>query len=134
MTWRFRDRTTHNVLSANAPRAVDSPYTRRGGRYSQTFAVPGTYPLRLDGRLDRGLSRWRWLVKWFLAIPHYAVLVLLIIGASVAIVIAWFVAMVLSFIGIGLLLMPVIWIVNLVFCYLLIFGNMGFPEMGIGGA
>ena len=37
---------------------------------------------------------------------------------QITIVIAWFVAMVLSFIGIGLLLMPVIWIVNLVFCIL----------------
>lgn len=48
VTWRFRDRTTHNVLSANAPRAVDSPYTRRGGRHSQTFTVPGTYNLFCD--------------------------------------------------------------------------------------
>ncbi len=33
------------------------------------------YPLRLEGHLDPDLSRWKWLVKWFLAIPHFVVLV-----------------------------------------------------------
>jgi plastocyanin len=48
VTWRFRDRDMHDVLSANAPRAVDGPMARRGGRYSQTFTVPGTYNLFCD--------------------------------------------------------------------------------------
>lgn len=35
------------------------------------------YPLRIEGQLDSQLSRWRWLVKWFLAIPHFVILVFL---------------------------------------------------------
>lgn len=38
---------------------------------------PGTYPLSLTASLDPNLSRWQWLVKWLLAIPHVIVLVLL---------------------------------------------------------
>ena len=39
-----------------------------------------TYPVRLTGELDPHLSRWMWLVKWFLAIPHCVVLAFLWVG------------------------------------------------------
>jgi hypothetical protein len=38
----------------------------------------------------RDLNRWLPLVKWFLAIPHYAVLVVLNLAAVLAVVAAWF--------------------------------------------
>jgi hypothetical protein len=48
------------------------------------------YPVRVDGALDRHLSRWLWLVKWFLAIPHYVVLVFLWLAFAVLSVVAFF--------------------------------------------
>jgi hypothetical protein len=36
-----------------------------------------TRPVVLNARIDPGLSRWQWLVKWFLAIPHFVVLAFL---------------------------------------------------------
>lgn len=38
------------------------------------------HPVALSATLDPGLSRWMWLVKWFLAIPHFIVLFFLWVG------------------------------------------------------
>ena len=50
----------------------------------------GTYPVLLEGHVDPNLSRWQWLVKWFLAIPHYIVLAFLWIAFVMLSIVAWF--------------------------------------------
>ena len=54
------------------------------------MTAQAAYPLRLEAELEPGLSRWLWLVKWFLAIPHFIILFFLWIGAFFAVVVAWF--------------------------------------------
>lgn len=48
------------------------------------------YPARLTGHVDPALSRWMWLVKWFLAIPHLIVLFFLWFALIVTTIVAWF--------------------------------------------
>jgi hypothetical protein len=53
-------------------------------------ATPRPYPLRVEGTLDPNLSRWLWLVKWLLAIPHFVVLFFLGAAFFVMSVVAFF--------------------------------------------
>ena len=46
------------------------------------------YPLRFEARLDEPLSRWLWLIKWLLALPHWIVLAFLWIAYHVLTLIA----------------------------------------------
>jgi len=62
---------------------MDDRYPSTDERQAVTLDYP--YP---DAR--QGLNRWLPLVKWFLAIPHYIVLVFLSIAAVVSVIIAWF--------------------------------------------
>ncbi len=48
------------------------------------------YPVRVDATLDPSLSRWLWLVKWLLLIPHLIVLFFLWVAFVVVTVIAFF--------------------------------------------
>ncbi|MEV5909063.1 DUF4389 domain-containing protein [Streptomyces chartreusis] len=47
-------------------------------------------PVRLNAVLDTPLSRWLWLVKWILVVPHFVVLFFLWIAFVVVSVIAFF--------------------------------------------
>jgi hypothetical protein len=53
-------------------------------------ATRSVYPLRLEGELDAHLSRWLWLVKWLLLIPHVIVLVFLWVAFVLLSVVAFF--------------------------------------------
>lgn len=68
---------------------------RPRGAVAETVAASaparaGTYPVALEGRIDPGLTRWMWLVKWLLAIPHFVVLAFLWVGFALMTVVAFF--------------------------------------------
>ena len=78
-----------------------SELTRFGTRIGAYFALlTDQYPSTVEEQsvhleldypdAERDLNRWMPLVKWFLAIPHYFVLLFLFIGATFAIFFAWF--------------------------------------------
>jgi hypothetical protein len=62
---------------------MDDRYPSTDERQSVSLEFP--YP---DAK--QGLNRWLPLVKWFLAIPHYIVLVFLGLAAIVCVIISWF--------------------------------------------
>ena len=73
-------------------------FEARVGAYLALFS--DRYPSTVDEQsvhleidypdVEQDLNRWLPLVKWLLAIPHYIVLVVLILVTIVAVVIAWF--------------------------------------------
>jgi hypothetical protein len=53
-------------------------------------ATQSVYPLRVEGELDAPLSRWLWLLKWLLIIPHAIVLAFLWLAFVALSVVAFF--------------------------------------------
>ena len=52
-------------------------------------ATPTVYPAAVEAKLDEPLSRWLWLVKWLLAIPHVIVLSVLWVGSAILLPVTW---------------------------------------------
>ena len=80
-----RHSTTAMTMAASAPGAGASPLPAEPRAADATV-----YPVALSGELQPDVSRWLWLVKWLLAVPHYIVLVFLWLAYSVLTVIAGF--------------------------------------------
>ncbi|MFJ9898359.1 DUF4389 domain-containing protein [Streptomyces sp. NPDC091280] len=55
-----------------------------------TEATSPVHPARLTAELGQPLSRWLWLVKWLLALPHYVVLFFLWVAFVAASAVAFF--------------------------------------------
>jgi hypothetical protein len=54
------------------------------------MSAVSAHPVRLEGRLDPHLSRWLWLVKRLLAIPHFVVVFFLAIAFVLLTIVAFF--------------------------------------------
>ena len=83
--------TAHQVTGSPTPssEAVQAlPGSSRAAGPVNRSAAP--FPARLRGELDPELSRWLWLVKWLLAIPHYLGLMLLWVAFVITTLVAGF--------------------------------------------
>lgn len=61
-----------------------------------TSSAPGGYPVTITFDLPDRVARWRPLVQWILAIPHFVVLWALGVVAGIVVVIAWFTGVILG--------------------------------------
>ena len=52
--------------------------------------MSSAYPLRVEGKLDPTTSRWLWIIKWLLVLPHGLVLIFVYLCSVLTWVLAFF--------------------------------------------
>jgi hypothetical protein len=65
-------------------------HAAEGASVAGAAARPTVYPAAVSGELGPDLSRWLWVVKWLLAVPHYIVLAFLWLAFTVLTLVAFF--------------------------------------------
>lgn len=78
------------VVSAKGRGTDDHAPTPPTGSTGLDRMQPGRHPVTLEAALDPALTRWQWLIKWILAIPHFVVLLFLWTAFFVLTVVAGF--------------------------------------------
>jgi hypothetical protein len=76
------------IILAALGHAAEQPAEAELAEPAVALVEPAAEPVRLEAEIDSPLSPWLWLVKWFLAIPHFIVLMFLWIAFFVLTVIA----------------------------------------------
>jgi hypothetical protein len=76
------------AVVTTAATSAGAPATEAPGVAGDIPAPTADDPVVLTGRLDEPLSRWLWVVKWLLAIPHVIVLVFLWLAVFVLTIVA----------------------------------------------
>jgi hypothetical protein len=81
-------RTPRNM--PQAPSGAGGPLETQSPTPPLVPTTSAAYPAHLDGHIDPTTSRWLWLVKWILVIPHAVVLAFLWVATVVLTVVAGF--------------------------------------------
>jgi uncharacterized protein DUF4389 len=80
------------VVGLRAHETAGGPPVAAAGAAGSSIAAVASaaHPVDVSAELDEPLSRWLWIVKWFLAIPHAIILGFLWIGFVLATIVAFF--------------------------------------------
>lgn len=70
------------------PDSVEPEGVPAAGWIDEITGLESHHPVVLQATLDPGLSHWKWLIKWILAIPHFIALIFLWVGFVVLTAIA----------------------------------------------